>query len=214
MSELDGLFSAEAPKTAANAAEGKRVKLLPYDRVPAQFLERASISTVSPQDLWRVVQAGHKKAAFLHELAAGPATGGEARVGIGLSRVAEATQKGIARLEGEKVPLLLNPEPLKKALEEAEQLKPILEVLNAGKASGEQAASVGALKRKRESKAAPTPAQVEKAASEFHAFLSKERSALFSILNILAGDGDFFVAYCHLKTSRAWAEVGGGSPPG
>ncbi|CAJ1362793.1 unnamed protein product [Effrenium voratum] len=211
MSELDGLFSAEVPKTAAKAAEGKRVKLLTGDRVPAQFLERASISQVNSKELWSVVEAGHKKAAFLHELAAGQATGGEARIGIGLSRVAEAVQKGIAELEHEKMPLLLKPEPLEKALAEAKLLKPILDVLNGGKAQAEQVASVGALKRKRESKAAPTPAQVEKAASEFHAFLSREKSALFSMLNILSGDGDFFVAYCHLKTARAWTECGGGS---
>ena len=216
MSELDVIFGDAAASSAQGKKEPKRVKLWAYDRVPAQFLERVPISKVSGKELWKAVEAGTAKAAFLHELAASDNTGGSSRIGIGLSRVAEAMQSAIVRLNSDKMELFMNPEILQKAKAEAKLLAPHLEVLNRGKAAAENSGSVASLKRKRQENVKPAPSEkdVEASAAVFYKFASQDASALLGVFNMLAGDGDHYVAYCHLKTAQAWAQHGGGSPLG
>ena len=216
MSDLDVIFGDAAASSAQGKKESKRVKLWAYDRVPAQFLERVPISKVSGKELWKAVEAGTAKAAFLHELAASDNTGGSSRIGIGLSRVAEAMQNAIARLNSDKMELFMNPEILQKAKEEAKLLAPHLEVLNRGKAASENSGSVASLKRKRQENVKPAPSEkdVEASAAVFYKFTSQDASALLGVFNMLSGDGDRYVAYCHLKTAQAWAQHGGGSPLG
>ena len=165
-----------------------------------------------------MVTAGTRKAAFLHELAATLAaterTGGDMRVGIGLSRVAEALSNAIAKFRDLRIALLTKKEILDKALAEAKVLDPHLRVINAGKGStgSSKPVSVGSLKRKREAEKegrAATEQEVEACAGVIFDFLKRDKSALLSVLNLMASDGDMCVAYCHLKTARAWVEHGG-----
>jgi hypothetical protein len=211
--ELDGIFGGAA-SVAKEEPKTKRVKLCLYDRVPAQFLEKVSIKETSNKDLWSVVIAGTKTAQFLHELGATSATGGDARVGIGMSRFAEALLKAIERLRDANVKKILKEEVLAMAIAEAEAIEPSLKILNAGKSSGPGGGTtMASLKRKSTSSAPPQHSEddVFKAAKATASFLKKPTSALLGLLSLLGFDGDFYVGYCHLKTARAWMEVGGGT---
>ena len=59
--------------------------------------------------------------------------------------------------------------------------------------------------------APPTNTQISEAVKALHAWLSKARSPLRAIFNILSQGGAFYVAQCHEKTGRAWLMHGGGN---
>ena len=147
------------------------------------------------------------------ELAATVATGGHYRVGVGLSRIAEALLAGIAQLREPVYKRLLVEKQLTAALEEADALVPALEILNAGKGSQasdtNQAIGFGKFRKIAgggNSSTAPKPEQSRKAASDLYGWLKKEASPLRAVLNLLGGHGAFFAAMVSERTARAWAE--------
>ena len=225
--EAAGLFGAaggDAATGAAAAARGakhqktdkdeKRVMLRPWDTAAAQVLNpygRSSVIDMSQAELWKAVAEGSAKARFHTELAATTETGGNYRVGIGLSRMAGTYLANIEELRKSDVARLLKQEPLQLALAEAEHLEPSLKILYAGKGSQFMADSAaigfGRVRQERsKQKDGPKHSQeeVEKAAADMHAFLSKPTSPLRAIMSILSGGGVFYAGNVIDKVGRAW----------
>jgi hypothetical protein len=226
MADAAGLFTASARASSPTmqrkeaAAGPRRTKLYTYDSVAAQVFNPygSSVFTkLSPKEIWTAAAAGNKKAKFHTELAADKEHGGDYRVGVGMSRMAETLLAAIEQLDDENIGLLLAPGPLQSAQAEGKALAPALRILNAGKGAenDETAASFSAFKKHKgnagsSSKdtgrpASSTTADIEKAAAEYHDWLSKETTPLRAVLAILAGNGTFFAAHVAEKTSRAWA---------
>ena len=221
MAEQDFLFAggadaADRDDKASNASGGgnKRIKLYPFDSTASQIFNpygKAGLNTVNLQQLWGVIKAGTRKAKFTSELAATEADGGDFRIGIGISRIAEAIIVAIQHLDDPIMAKILNNDLLKKAQVEGHALLPHLRLLDAGKEMGDDGTlNVSALKKQRTAsgsaaKAARQREDVEQAAKSLHAWLNKPESALRAMLHLLAGDGCFFAAAVAEKSARAWA---------
>ena len=110
-------------------------------------------------------------------------------------------------LQSENFAAVLKPEHLKQALDEAELLKPHLEVLNFGKGSEKEATTgtLSQLKRRKITAAAAAPSQeaVKAAADAVHTWLQKDMSPLRAMLSILAGSGAIWSAHVAEKVARA-----------
>ena len=102
-------------------------------------------------------------------------------------------------LQSENFAAVLKPEDRKQALDEAELLKPHLEVLNFGKGSEKEATTgtLSQLKRRKITAAAAAPSQeaVKAAADAVHTWLQKDMSPLRAMLSILAGSGAIWSAH-------------------
>ena len=226
--EVGGLFGAGAD-AAANAAAGvapgakrkmnqneqeKRTMLRPWDTAAAQLLNPYGCSDVlamSLPEIWRAVSEGSAKARFHSELAATEGTGGNYRVGVGLSRFAETLLVAIKQLGENNIGLLLKEEPLRKAMAEADELAPSLKILAVGKGrqAGTDSSGIGFGKLRKEKaklKDAPghTPQDVEAATRAVHAWLMKPESPLRGVLSILSSGGAFYSGNVADKVARAW----------
>jgi hypothetical protein len=136
-------------------------------------------------------------------------TGGVYRIGVGLSRTAEAMISAIQRLKEPKYKKLLDKDLYKAALDEASQLLPVLEIINAGKGTeggGEAPTGFAALRRLQfqEKVEGPSPAARKKAAAAFYEYLKKESTPLRGMLALLSGGGIFYSGAVAEKTARAW----------
>ena len=152
---------------------------------------------------------------FHSELAATQGTGGEYRVGVGISRVAEALLVAFEQLRQPVYKQVIVEKQLNAALAEMNQLEPHLKVLNAGKGSQQQedGGAVGfnnarAMAARSSSRAVPVPddGAIERAAKAFHQWLSKPQTPLRALLAILGGHGAFYAAQVHEKVARAWLQ--------
>ena len=208
-----GLFDGSpSPKRGAPAGgDGeRRTKLRRYATVAAQALNPYGVSSVehaSCADLWGVCTEGHKAAHFLTELAATDATGGDMRAGIGISKTAQVLVAAIETLKLDVNKKWIAEEPYAKAIAEADELLPHLNVLNCGTSGiGERRskgfASMGGGRNDRApaSDAAATGA----AAAALHKWLAKDRTPLRGMLGLLSGGGVFYAAAVAEKTARAW----------
>ena len=90
--------------------------------------------------VWKAASDGNKGCVFHTELAAQENTGGDYRVGVGISRTAGTLLAAIEQLRDTDVAKIIRPEVLQKADLEAKALEPYLAILNAGKGSEESAA--------------------------------------------------------------------------
>ena len=225
--EVGGLFgtgAAAAANAAASATLGtkrkrrtdqeKRTMLRPWDTTAAQLLNpygASDILNMSLPEIWKAVSEGSEAARFHSELAATDETGGNYRVGLGLSRVAETLLAGIKELRESNVAQLLKEEPYQKALTEAAELTPSLRILHAGKGrqGGMESSGTGfgkLRKQKAKQKEAPqhTPQDVEAAARAVHAWFMKRESPLRAMFNILSRGGAFYTANVADKVGRSW----------
>ena len=185
----------------------KRIKLMPSDTVPVKMLNPYgpnSINETPLGDLWSATKKGDLRARFHSELAADENSGGNYRIGIGVSRFAESTLNGIKALEEPKMAKILKPDVLKRALDEAEPLKKPLETLHAGK--GSQTSGVVSLVALSKKIAAAKPVEkeeIEAAADLVYDWLKKPESVLRAMLNLLASNGAFYAAAVNEKVARA-----------
>ena len=223
MADAAGLFgcfpaAAGAPSAGAethDAAGTRRTKLFPYDSAAAQLLNpygSSTVSTLTPQALWSAVKKGNKKAAFHSELAAKETTGGEYRVGVGISRTAGTLVEAIDKLKSDHVKALIKEDLWKKAMDEADTLLPHLQRLNAGKGTEGNSAggsSFAALKKRRAnpSDSAGSLGSLDDASAAVHAWFRKPQSPLRGILSILSADGAFYSGHVAEKVARSWIEV-------
>ena len=223
-----GLFGADADAlatAAASAAQGtkrkanhgdqeKRTMLRPWDTTAAQLLNpygRSDVVSMSLSDIWKAVSEGSTKARFHSELAATEETGGNYRVGVGLSRFAETLLVGIGGLADKNIVQLLKEEPLRRAMLEAEALAPSLKILAAGKGrqTGVESSGIGFGKlRKEKAKLKDTPKhtaeEIDAAAKAVYAWLTKPQSPLRAVLSIQSSGGSFYAANIADKVARAW----------
>lgn len=182
-----------AKRPAEEEPAEKRCKLRAFDNAVIQMTNPngPSIAEDAPAPkLWAAAATGSKWCAYHHELAAGPATGGNYRVGVGLSRVAEALLAAIERLDAPTTAMLVKESALTAAKADADKIRPSLAVLNAGRGSesaGQGAigfkslcAAPGALKK------APTEEEIRKAAKVLHDWWSQERSPLRAFVSIMS----------------------------
>ena len=224
MEETSGLFGAEAGNAAATAAVNvsgakrqkadKRMMLRPWDTAAAQVLNPYGCSTVkdtSQADLWKAVAEGSAKAYFHTELAATNETGGNYRVGVGISRMVEPILAAIEELRKPSMAQLIQELPLQAAKAEAEQLEPLLKTLYAGKGSqpaAENKATGFSRIRKDHAKQKDAPKysqqDLENAARGLHEWLSKPTSPLRAIMSFLSAGGVFYTANVAEKVGRAW----------
>jgi hypothetical protein len=216
-----GLFDRDAsaapgsPKMSGKT-NFRRTKLYSYDSVACQVFNpygKSKITELSTRDVWKAAAAGNKKCAFHSELAA-DAQNDLWRVGIGISRTAEAVLAGIDQLRDDNLQRLLRPEFLKKASDEAERLKPALEILNTGKGIEKEISngSFSSLKKQKVSDASSAAKKtiaekdISDAAEQLFEWLSQDSGPLRAVLSILAGNGTFFAAHVAEKTARSWVQ--------
>jgi hypothetical protein len=212
-SDAAGLFSSEPAGSAAAAAE-RRTKLRRWDHVAAQALNPQGVSDIDKAGLmvlWSAVSKGNKAVAFFTNPAATQETGGEYRVGVGISQTAQALLAAIGELRKPLYAQLLRDEPLKKALKVADALEPQLKILDAGKGSetgGAERAGFAALRGAAGGAPGPAPTQpqVDAAATALYQFLVAERNDLRGVLSLMSGGGSFYNAAVAEKTARAWVQ--------
>ena len=218
MEEAAGFGGGSGKRQRTSGTGERRTSLKKYDTVAAQLLNPygpSPLESMSLEELWKGAASGSKAAFFHTELAATGATGGDYRVGIGLSRLAQTLLAALSKLREPNMAKLLQPRPLELALNEALQLEPHLKVLNAGKGNlaTPEDANTGPTGFARSWKAAsasgpPTPAHtkeaIEAAAAAVHVWLAKPASPLRAIISVLSAGGSFYAANAAEKTARAW----------
>jgi hypothetical protein len=192
----------------------QRIKLTNFDTVAAKALDPWGVSVLAdaPLDkLWTIVKKGDKFAKFFSELAATDETGGDYRVGLGLSRFCEVMFAAATEIkDNEDVRACLNAKVLAHATLEAEALLPHLRRLNAGKSSLEgKQDTFGGLKRRKLTVAAsgptPTQAELEESAAKIYKWLEiGSDSNLRMLIQFMSNGGVFFAANAADKTARAW----------
>ncbi len=152
----------------------KRSKLRRYEHVGPQVLNVAGVSPIhecSNKALWSTTVKGNKSVAFYSEFCSNDAY----RQGIAGSRHAETMLALGAVLEDPVWSAVLNQTILEKAKTEFAEYKPMLEVLNGGKATQTAGKSLFALVRKKDKKEKEA---VKDAASKVYMWLSNEKSAI------------------------------------
>ena len=159
------------------------------------------------ETLWRATAAGNRKAPYHSHLCASVEDDAW-HFGAGVSMTCAALVQAIEHLQQDHVKQLLRQELYDKAMGEAKQLLPHLQVLNFGKGSqGQMAAkeSMSSLKKRRvEANAGPAPAEgvIREAAQTLHDWLSQEQSALRGLLSILAANNTFYTGFAAEKVAR------------
>lgn len=212
-----GLFdhapAAGAKRAAEDETAPRRVKLKNYDSAAAQLLNPYGPSVeenIGVDELWRAVSEGSKAAMSHSELAAGDGSGGNYRVGVGLSRVAQSLAAAVSKLREPIMAKVLQEAPLKAALTEATALEKPLAILNAGKGSEKVAEDIKGFGKFRatagqsQSNQQHSEAAVRQAAADFHAWLHKDKSPLRGMLAVLSAHGTFFSAQVKEKVARGW----------
>ena len=212
-----GLFSMSSPNKRKKPDDndegpnGKRIKLRRWDTVAAQGLNPYGASPIEKAplgELWNAVKSGNKAVEYYSELAATDETGGIYRIGVGLSRTAESMVSAIQRLQEPKYKKLLDKDLYKNAIDEAEKLLPILQIINAGKGvqGGELPQGFAGLRRmqNQDTTPMPSPEARKKAASAFYDYLKKETTPLRGMLSLLSAGGTFYAGAVAEKTARAW----------
>jgi len=176
----------------------KRSKLRRYEHVGPQVLNVAGVSPIhecSNKALWSTTVKGNKSVAFYSEFCSNDAY----RQGIAGSRHAETMLALGVVLEDEVWPAVLNKTILEKAKTEFAEYKPMLEVLNGGKATQTAGKSLFALARKKDKKDRDA---VINAASKVYMWLGNEKSAIRGFLQIMSWGGIFYSAMCSDKVAR------------
>ena len=110
--------------------------LRPWDTAASRLLNpygKSDVLTMTPSELWKCVSEGSQMAHFHSELAATDETGGNYRVGIGLSRFAETLLVAIDSLDNQSLSGVLVPEALERTRTEAREIAPNLKILAVGK---------------------------------------------------------------------------------
>ena len=108
----------------------KRTKLYRADQTSSTFFNPYGRAFLPPsnKELYVKVSEGDKKTMFHSELCAGEGTGGNYRVGIGLSRTAECLMAAFAELRSDNLKKIINPHYYDQAVLEIEKLTPHLKV--------------------------------------------------------------------------------------
>jgi hypothetical protein len=207
------IFGSGVAGAAKKKVIEQRIKLTNFDTVAAKAFEPWGISVLvdAPLDkLWAIVRKGDKYAKFYSELAANEQTGGDYRVGLGISRFCEVMVAAATEIkDNEDVRACLNAKVLQHATVEAEDLLPHFRRLNAGKSALEgKQDSFGGLKRKKNvgtSAPTPTQAELEESAAKIHKWLEMgSDSNLRMLIQFMSNGGVFYAANAADKTARAW----------
>ena len=211
----DGLFGASAPQEAEAtlAAGARRAKLYPWDSVAAQVLEphgSSSFDSMSLQQVWQAASRGNKKAAYHSHLCASQSEDGW-HVGAGLSITAATLLSAAEHFRSNEMKALIKEELYAKVEDELRTLVPVLQILNLGKGSQQGSKDTSSFKDAKKRKLTPTiatgptasPEQMNKAAADFHAWLSQDRSAFRSLLLILSGSNTYFTGHVAETVARA-----------
>ena len=108
----------------------KRTKLYRADQTSSTFFNPYGRAFLPPsnKELYVKVSEGDKKTMFHSELCAGEGTGGNYRVGIGLSRTAECLLAAFAELRSDNLKKIINPHYYDQAMQDIEKLTPHLKV--------------------------------------------------------------------------------------
>ena len=209
----DGLFTAADDAVAPKPKEERRTKLYPYDSVAALMLEpfgESAVDSMSLEQVWSGTVKGNKRAAYHSHLAASQETDGW-HVGAGVSLTAAALLAAIKNLKGGDMQKIIIPSLYEKVMQEVKQLEPILEALNFGKGSATATPSSSFRDAKRMKLTASTPVtgvstgaiDPEEAAKKFRQWLIKDKSALRSMLFILAGNNSYYTGHVAELVARA-----------
>eukprot|EP00971_Amphidinium_carterae_P107237 2124453-Amphidinium_carterae.1 len=220
MVDRRGLFAPAAPVSPTMKDEGassagagqkaRRTKLMPWDAASAQMFQPFGVSALdsaTPQEAWAGCVKGNKVVAF-HSYLAAP---DQWHVGAGLSQTAQTLLHSIEALESEDLQAVLVPDILKRALAEAETLKPHLTVLNIGKGSSvetkQESGSFRSLKKRTQSAAPPklpSDADTTAAAEALYNWAKQDQSALRGLLSILSSGSTFYASYSAEKILRGY----------
>ena len=178
----------------------KRSKLRRYEHTAPQVLNVAGVSPIhecSNKALWSTTMKGNKSVAFFSEFCSTDAY----RQGIAGSRHAETMLALGEVLEQNVWDSILNKAIFAKVKEEFAQYKPMLQVLNGGKATQTSIAggSLFSLSKKKNKK---EQVAVKEAASKVYQWLKNEKSAMRGFLQIMSWGGIFYSAMCSDKVTR------------
>ena len=216
-----GLFGGVPTRDGDGESSGKkRVSLKDSESVAAVMLkswEASLLEDVQLKELWNYISQGTKYIEYHSELAATESTGGDYRVGVGLSRHAELLVNVIERLkQDEGLKRLIVKEYYERAMTEARELLPHLKKLHFGKGSLKKydaKESLRNLKNKRslteEVVVYPSEQDLDKAAAVLYKWLQSEASPLRALLLVISAGGLPYAATAGEMTLRAWVQGGG-----
>jgi hypothetical protein len=217
-----GIFGAAAKDKKPDEPKPKRTMLKNVDTVAVKCLDPYGLSIIDDvpsKSLWKLVQKGDKWAMFFNELAADESNCKDPvkRVGIGVSRYAETYANAIKEWQGhEDLRKMLLPKVVKKVDDEARELLPHLERINAGK-TGYQTDKYDTFKSFKEdkrrkveggtSKPMPNNGELEESVAALWKFLELgTNSNLRAVFSCLSTGGVFYSASVLDKTTRAWMQ--------
>ena len=201
----------------SNGLKEKRTVIRYCDTVAAKALDPygvSSVADVSLETLWKIITKGDKFVHHFSNLAATEETGGDYRIGVGVSQYAETMLAVFKEIQtNNDLRKCVVPTVLRKADHEIEELKPHFEKLNAGKGSQgkEYEETSGSLKKRKreggEPATRPTDEEFQNAAKAVHGFIKKgTASNARMLIQILSCGGAFYAAQCSDKATRAWTE--------
>jgi hypothetical protein len=203
-----GSPSLVAPAAGSGAA-ARRTKLYPWDSVASQLLEpygSSVITKLKPEQVWKAAASGNKKCMYHSHFAAEDEWG----VGAGISITAETLLEGIKQLKDNNIKELLKEVHYKKAMAEADKLKPTLEILCFGKGGRNEdtVSSFSSLKKKAKHEhnmpaVDRSEASIRDAAGKLWDWLKLPTTPLRAILSMLAAGGSFYTSHCAEKVARS-----------
>ena len=221
-----GLFDATVPAPSSPTFDNKKKKdakpherrtmLKPYDSVSSQLLEphgKSLLPMMTLPDLWKMTAAGNYKAKF-HSLLCADQSDDPWRVGAGVSRTAGAVKQGILGLQNPNVKAVIKDDLYSKAIKEANDLMPHLNILDFGKGSakGKESSTTFASFKKFKGADGTASARppidrsennIKEAAKKFYQWLKREKSPLRGLLSILGNGGEFYTSFVAEKVGRA-----------
>ena len=211
MGDAAALFATQGKDTESTKKKKefvKRTMLWDQDHVALHMLEpfdKSTFGDISDSDLYTLTKEGGTFCKYHSNLCA-EGEGSLDRLGIGASQTAQCLAVVIEQLDDKNLAQLLKPELLKLAKDEAQTLKPFVDVLNFGKVGTWSKAPKGfaGFKRQRtEGGGPPKNADVVAGAAEkLYDFLTKEQSPLRGILEILSGNGVFWSGHVATKVAK------------
>jgi len=215
MALFENVVAAQETEEEHAAVAQRRIKLFPYDSVAAQLLEPHGASPVDQMtlaDLWASTSKGNKRAMYHSHLCADH-THDKWHVGAGISQTAASLQLAFTAIQGDSMKQLLRPELHERVMTEITALEPHVQMLNLGKGSQTQpdTGSFRAAKRSRGTESAevaktPTEEELRAAAKALHAWLSKPKSPLRHLLDILSASNVFYTGHVAEMVARAAIE--------
>ena len=206
MSQESSASSAQQPPQK----KARNTMLRGWELPPSQLLNpmgKSGVGVISVEHLWNTLGKGGDRSEFFSNLHSPKP---ERRL-IGISQLCEVMELTCKHvLEDKALACIVKEELLKDIRAEAEQLLPTFAVLNQKGMRKGDVSNAKNIAYYQQDASRPSAEDLKSHAAVLHAFLIDTRSKLRMFIAAMSSGGIFFVAQCHEKTGRGFAQVGGG----